>query len=219
MARNVRLEDITFTFRCQETWTDMAGSDTLRHCGHCDKDVYDLSALTRTDAETLLQKTRGKICVRMYRTADGRVITADEPAMSQPLGSCGSFTASKRHPRARALWRKLSAGAAAAAVVMQPGSCESGPGLTDIAEPGWGSTTEESVRPWMGDVAWELEPENIPTMGAPVMPPAPEPKPHAIMGRMVRTPFQEAAQPVTLTPVELNDQGMIVPAPSAESVR
>ena len=63
----------------------MAGDDRVRFCGHCAKDVYDLSALGREEAEALLRASRRPdterlgVCVRLYRRTDGTVLTADCP--------------------------------------------------------------------------------------------------------------------------------------------
>jgi len=39
--------------------------------------VYDISAMTAEDAEALLRGAGGEACVRLYRRADGRLLTAD----------------------------------------------------------------------------------------------------------------------------------------------
>ncbi len=64
---------------CPAAWADMAGDDRVRHCGLCDKNVFDLSRLTAQEAVDLLQRTEGRVCVRLYRRADGTVLTADCP--------------------------------------------------------------------------------------------------------------------------------------------
>lgn len=184
MARPVRLEEIRFTFRCQEAWSEMSGDGAVRHCGHCDKDVHDLSALGRADAEALLRETRGKICVRMSRTADGRVVTADDRPGAAPVARCGSFTATKLRPARRTLWRRLSTGAAAAAVVLQPGACETGGGATSA-----GLLNPDGERPHV-----TLE-QLVPEIGEPPR------ELQMVMGRMAMPLEVPPAQPVTLTPV------------------
>lgn len=51
----------------------------MRFCRQCRLNVYNLSELTRPQAETLLAKTEARICVRFYRRADGTVLTQDCP--------------------------------------------------------------------------------------------------------------------------------------------
>ena len=57
----------------------MAGDDSVRFCDHCRLNVYNLSALTRVEAEALLASTEGKLCARLYRRSDGTVLTKDCP--------------------------------------------------------------------------------------------------------------------------------------------
>lgn len=54
----------------------MRGDERVRHCLHCHLDVYDLSALTRVEAENLLA-TREGICVTLLKRHDGTVVTQD----------------------------------------------------------------------------------------------------------------------------------------------
>ncbi|MCA9575326.1 MAG: hypothetical protein R3B40_19380 [Polyangiales bacterium] len=67
---------------CRESWEGMQGDDRVRHCGKCDKNVYNLSALEPHQAEALLREREGELCVRFYRRADGTVMTSDCPTGS-----------------------------------------------------------------------------------------------------------------------------------------
>ena len=67
---------------CRESWEGMQGDDRVRHCGKCDKHVYNLSALSPQQAEALLREREGGLCVRFYRRADGMVMTSDCPTGS-----------------------------------------------------------------------------------------------------------------------------------------
>jgi hypothetical protein len=75
----IALEDIRIASPCHASWDGMKGDDRVRHCGSCQKNVYDLSNMSRDDAEALLQKTEGRVCVRFYRRSDGTVLTQDCP--------------------------------------------------------------------------------------------------------------------------------------------
>jgi hypothetical protein len=57
----------------------MHGDDQVRFCGQCSKYVYNLSAMTGQEAESLILQREGTMCVRFYRRADGTVLTADCP--------------------------------------------------------------------------------------------------------------------------------------------
>lgn len=76
------LDGIRVASPCQESWEDMSGDERVRHCARCEHEVYDLSGLSRVEAEALVgEAARGaSICARFRRRADGRVITADCPS-------------------------------------------------------------------------------------------------------------------------------------------
>ena len=64
----------------------MVGDDRVRFCGQCAKNVHNLSALSRGEADALLREAQaveaartGAMCVRLYRRTDGTVLTADCP--------------------------------------------------------------------------------------------------------------------------------------------
>ncbi|MGH9944210.1 MAG: carboxypeptidase-like regulatory domain-containing protein [Pyrinomonadaceae bacterium] len=57
----------------------MDGDERVRFCGQCDKHVYDISKLTRRQAEDLVANTQRRLCARIIRRPDGSILTADEP--------------------------------------------------------------------------------------------------------------------------------------------
>jgi hypothetical protein len=73
------LDQVQIASPCSESWEKMKGDDVVRFCGRCDKHVYNLSALSAEAAERLIRDKEGKMCVRLYRRADGSVLTADCP--------------------------------------------------------------------------------------------------------------------------------------------
>ena len=73
------LNDIRIASPCHESWDQMTGDDRARHCGSCDKTVYNLSAMTADQAAELFLAREGRVCVRLYRRRDGTVLTADCP--------------------------------------------------------------------------------------------------------------------------------------------
>jgi len=64
----------------------MPGTDQARHCGNCDKNIYNLSAMTQRQAEALLRETEGRICARPNRRADGTILTENCPAGLRAIG-------------------------------------------------------------------------------------------------------------------------------------
>jgi len=73
------LDDVRIAAPCRASWDQMVGDEHVRFCGQCEKNVYNLSSLPREEAEALLVAKEGKMCVRLYRRADGTVLTDDCP--------------------------------------------------------------------------------------------------------------------------------------------
>ncbi len=74
------LPNLRLGFVCKKRWEDMVGDDRVRACNGCERPVFNLSAMTRPEAERLLA-TRGLTpCVRFYRRPDGTVMTSDCPS-------------------------------------------------------------------------------------------------------------------------------------------
>ncbi len=64
---------------CSASWDDMVGDDRTRYCGKCEKNVYNLSAMTREEAELTVLSKEGDLCVRLFQRTDGTVLTQDCP--------------------------------------------------------------------------------------------------------------------------------------------
>lgn len=73
------LNDIKIASPCSADWNEMYGDERKRFCGECKLNVYNLSGMTRDEAERLVTNAEGRLCVRFFQRADGSVITADCP--------------------------------------------------------------------------------------------------------------------------------------------
>ena len=73
------LDQVRVASPCNASWTAMVGDDRSRYCGKCEKNVYNLSAMTREEAELLMLEKEGNLCIRLYRRTDGTVLTQDCP--------------------------------------------------------------------------------------------------------------------------------------------
>jgi hypothetical protein len=73
------LERVQIASPSNVSWDDMTGDERVRFCGKCAKDVYNVSAMPRAEAEALLVERAGSLCVRIYKRVDGTVLTADCP--------------------------------------------------------------------------------------------------------------------------------------------
>jgi hypothetical protein len=60
-------------------WDDMAGNERVRFCSQCKLNVYDISAMTKSEAESFIANAEGRICAKLYRRADGAILTQDCP--------------------------------------------------------------------------------------------------------------------------------------------
>jgi hypothetical protein len=76
-ARLPVLDNIRVASPCSMAWDQMVGDDRTRHCGDCDKSVYNLSSLTRDEAEALIVEKAGKLCVRYFQRSDGTILLGD----------------------------------------------------------------------------------------------------------------------------------------------
>lgn len=191
------LENVRIAKPCTADWNAMQGDDRVRHCGQCDLDVYDLSAMRRTEAESFLAERlgKGRTCVRFHRRADGRLLTRD-----CPVG-------------VRAAWRRvawaasaLAAAGFAAAAMFAPqsrdGSGSRASGFRARLHRLFGSPPATPPAPRhavMGDVA---EP-----------PPPPTDTPRALMGEMhvggVAPPAPQPAPPPDPEPSDDVEMGRL----------
>ncbi len=136
MTQTSPLDRISIASPCSADWSQMQGDDRRRFCADCKLHVHDLSRMSTDAAMDLLrQSAQGRVCVRFYRRADGRVLTRDCPVgLRQKLRRAVA--------RAVALW--LFVGSALAACVrprqepVAPGAPPSQPAplMGDVLVPG-----------------------------------------------------------------------------------
>src|SRR6266852_373139 len=76
---NNPLANVLVAAPCKADWNQMMGDERVRFCGACSLNVYNLSAMNRSDAESLVVRNEGRLCVKFYRRRDGSIITRDCP--------------------------------------------------------------------------------------------------------------------------------------------
>lgn len=81
------LDHVRVASPCPMRWDDMAhvpsaGGDRIRHCGQCNLNVYNLSNMTRDEAEAIVatKEPGRRLCAGFYQRADGTILTRDCPA-------------------------------------------------------------------------------------------------------------------------------------------
>ena len=107
------LDRVAIASPCSADWAAMTGDERARFCQQCEKHFYNISAMSAEEAEGFLRGTAGEACLRIYRRADGTVLTADCPVGARR----------KRHRRAVASFvggGLMTAGALLAAARAQP---------------------------------------------------------------------------------------------------
>ena len=67
----------------------MDGDERVRFCRECNRNVYNLSAMTEREAQRVVAEREGRLCVRFYQRRDGTVLTSD-----CPVGAKRSFLVS-----------------------------------------------------------------------------------------------------------------------------
>lgn len=73
------LDNIKIASPCSANWDEMFGNDQKRFCGECNLNVYNLSGMSKLEAENLLMGTQGRLCVKYYKRSDGTILTTDCP--------------------------------------------------------------------------------------------------------------------------------------------
>jgi hypothetical protein len=88
------LDYVTVAAPCSAGWDNMIGDERVRFCGQCNLNVYNISAMTKQDAERLITQAEGRLCIRYYRRADGTILTNNCPVGLRALKRRLSRTAS-----------------------------------------------------------------------------------------------------------------------------
>ena len=79
-APAMSLQDIRIASPCPADWGKMVGDERVRHCAECNLNVYNLSAMTERQVRQLIAGNQGqRVCLRLYRRADGTILTQDCP--------------------------------------------------------------------------------------------------------------------------------------------
>ncbi|HEY4181652.1 MAG TPA: hypothetical protein VGM90_32635 [Kofleriaceae bacterium] len=76
-AKRAVLDNIYVATPCSMDWNAMTGDERVRACDACDKNVFNISGLTREEAEALIREKNGDLCVRYYQRNDGTILLQD----------------------------------------------------------------------------------------------------------------------------------------------
>ena len=154
----ISLESIHIATPCRADWNAMQGDDRARFCRSCAKNVYNLSAMTRDEAQRLILEKEGNLCVQLHRRADGTVITSDCPVGISPV-------------KKPAKWLQAALAGAVAAIFAVFG-----------AQSSWATKQRPQVTAGVpsvmaGGISMTIRGKIMPVMGSPAVLPAPTAKP------------------------------------------
>jgi hypothetical protein len=79
MSEKNLLDVVYIAKPCDARWEDMPGSDRMRFCSLCSKNVYNIADMTTNEAELFLEEQGNSACIGIFRRKDGTVIVDDCP--------------------------------------------------------------------------------------------------------------------------------------------
>lgn len=99
MAPKNFLNNLTIASPCTADWNSMIGNEQVRFCEHCSLKVHNLSLMTRNQAQRLVARSNGRLCVRYHHDSTGRPLTLPVRQKLHRIGrrasriAAGAFTA------------------------------------------------------------------------------------------------------------------------------
>lgn len=78
------LDRICIAMPCSMSWEEMHGNDEVRLCGGCNKNVYNISAMSKKEAERILNVPQLP-CLGFTRNSAGSIITDECPPWIKPI--------------------------------------------------------------------------------------------------------------------------------------
>ena len=183
------LDNARIAAPCPANWNEMVGGDRVRYCRSCEKNVYNLSEMSKNDAEKLLKTHEGHLCVRYYRRNDGTIMTNDCPVGLRTI---------------RKVYLKTAASAAALC------------GLVFGAMASMG-TRQQASEPTTGSTSF-IPPSRLPTPTVAVPPPHLDPERGQTLGGVMAVMPREftMGEPTPLKLPELKKQTPKIATPIAE---
>src|SRR5258706_812526 len=85
-TRKNLLDRVEIASPCTANWDSMTGTDQIRFCSECSKYVYNLSEMTRREAEALLARRGNQMCARLIRDLNGTTLSVDSLPPVRLLG-------------------------------------------------------------------------------------------------------------------------------------
>ncbi len=182
-AASTWMDVIDIETPCNASWDEMRGTDAVRWCGRCRRDVYDLACMTRDEIAALFARAEEMPCVRLRKRRDGRVVTADCPETS------------RTNPIARVITAGALCGAAAGIAASAA--------MTSMPRLG-GARQVQHVEPLVSSPRWPAEPASIRLSSLRSEPEDEESEMDVTMGTPVDLLEATNAQPLWITEADLD---------------
>jgi hypothetical protein len=212
---NSPLEYLHVASPCHASWDAMSGDDQARFCGTCQKNVFNISMMTRTEAERLIASREGNLCVRYAQREDGTIITNDCP-VGMEKAKVDAWQSGLKP------WRLFVAGAAGIVTAL----CGAFGITPSFAQPPIDppSRTSQQLKEVKGDIGLRAEPSV--RMGEPAICPRPAaPEAKMTMGKPAMAPtatvvqgFAAPSAPAS-APKTIEMMGGMAPPQSTPSVK
>lgn len=77
--QNFDINSLRVASPCTVGWETMSGDERVRHCNSCELNIYNITEMTKLEVEDLITKRKDRVCIRLYKRADGTVLTKDCP--------------------------------------------------------------------------------------------------------------------------------------------
>lgn len=85
-------QGIAIAAPCSIIWESMIGDEKTRLCEGCSKNVYNLSAMSQSEAESFLQNATELPCLKFYRRHDGTIMFENCPKGLRKLRDAAKFS-------------------------------------------------------------------------------------------------------------------------------
>jgi hypothetical protein len=93
MRKLPTLEELRVATPCMVAWDSMVGDARVRRCDTCNQNVYNISQLTRKQANELVAAKDAQMCMRYYHLADGTILLRDSAVEFRPTRLIASAAA------------------------------------------------------------------------------------------------------------------------------
>lgn len=78
-----QLDQVRIAAPCGESWEAMDGNARTRFCAGCGHHVHNLSAMSRAEAQDVLARADGRVCIRFHPKPNGSPMTSEDVAAFQ----------------------------------------------------------------------------------------------------------------------------------------